>query len=277
MAVASDQRKCEWMAMNENKRKALAGRLIDLTEKLLKDGDTLPTTTRFTTFVAGGKRLALVGKDLEAFDETCSKFIQQSGWGDKYSERYVADLLRDVLGQLREDNTTEKAQELLSNLEVEYRSYSKDHTVVVLLAGIVTHDCDLRIGQVTIRKMTEESLKERLGILARTEFARQILERLAEAVVAEFSTAAEPVRAKERAVEETRRAVDVLRYSIPFIVPTDYKRMGMNVGIVGDYPDNSAIAVVLPSPDDKSMTVMSDSRGPAIPYRLNRWKSRLVP
>jgi hypothetical protein len=89
-------------------------------------------------------------------------------------------------------------------------------------------------------------------------------------VVAEFSAVAEPIRAKEIAVDETRRAMDLLRYAIPFLVPEHYKSLSMNVGITGDINEGEIRAVILPCLDDKSITFTSESKGPILPFDVTR-------
>jgi hypothetical protein len=256
------------MTMNENKTKAIAGQLVDLAAKL-KDGDALPTSFSSMTFLVHEKQLGLAGKDAETFDEACSTLLQETRWSDKFSETYVADLLRRLLGQLHTDGSPTKAEQLLKELEANYQAYQKTHTVLILLSSIVMHEPALKIGQVTIKKMTPDELRRRLGVHAATQVGQHLTESLANSVVAEFSTVAEPIRAKEIAIEETRRVMDLLRYAIPFIFPDHYKRLGMNVGITGDFAQGEIMAVILPCLDGKSMTFTSESKGPLIPVHVS--------
>ncbi len=232
--------------MNENKRKAIAIQLVILAAKL-KDTDSLPASAKSIGLLVGEKHFGLAGEDADTFEELSSSLFQQSGWSDKFSENFIADLVRKLLAQLHPDGTPAKAEQLLKDLETSYQAYQKRHTVLVPLSGIVLHEAGLKIGQVTINEMTPDEFQRRLGMHAGTQFARHLTESMANSVFAEFSTVAEPIRAKEIGVEETRRAMDLLRYAIPFMVPGFYKQLGMNVGITGDFAQGEIRVVILPS------------------------------
>src|SRR6202044_2151855 len=113
--------------MNASKRRAIAGQLVDLAARL-KGADTLPASARFVGFAVGQERYGLAGEDTFAFDEMLSTLLQQGGWVEKYSETYIANQLRTLLGKLHGDNNLAKAEQLLEDLDAEYQEYHRKHT-----------------------------------------------------------------------------------------------------------------------------------------------------
>ncbi len=253
--------------MDEKKKKALAVRFAHLASKL-RDSDTLPASRHSVSFLVGERSLGVADENADAVGELVKNLLQQCSWSAKYSESHTGALVHEMLGKLHGDCNQTKAEQLLTELDREYEAYQKTQVVLIPLSGIEMHEPELKLGHVTIKKMTPDSIRGRLAFHAGTQIGRHLIQTLGNSVVAEFSIVAEPARAKEIAVDETRRVMELLRYSIAF--SPSYKQLGMNVSIAGDFPEGSVNAVVLPSPEDTSMTLTSDGKGPAVPYRLNK-------
>ncbi len=229
----------------------------------------MPAATRSMSFLVGEKHVGLSGPDAAAFQELSGSFYEESGWGDKYSEGYVSELLRKVLAELYNSNTSATAETAVAKHFADHQKYLKLHSVLVPLMGIALHVPSLKLGRVTIINPSEAELARRLGKNAVTNPGRHILKTLTGNVLAEFEAVAEPIRAKEMAVEETRRALEVLRYAIPFVFQDGYKDLGLNVSIAGDFPETDCMTFIMPSADDNSMTFTSESNRPAIPLHIN--------
>lgn len=253
--------------MNDNKLKAFATQLVELATHL-QDGDSMSAMTRSMGFAVGEKNVGLSGADTEKFQELCDNFYQASGWADKYSEGFVSDLLCKVLGELYKSNHTSTGEAALFKHLSDYRAYKKSHFVLVPLFGIALHVPSLKIGRVTIIQPSNSDLEQRLGKNVVLQPGKYILNTLSGNVLAEFEAIAEPIRAKEMAIEETRRALEILRYGIPFIFKDGYKSLRLNVSIVGDHPDRDCISFVMPSTNTDSMTFTLENNRPAIPLRI---------
>jgi hypothetical protein len=254
--------------MNEIKIKTFAKQFVDLAEHL-QDGDVINANTRSISFLAGEKNVGFRDSDADAFQELSSKFYQECGWGDKYSEQYVSELLQKILADIYASNTTVTAEASLTKQLAIYKAYQKRHFVFVALAGITLHVPAFKLGRVKIMQPSEQDLLLRLGRNMAMNPGKYIFETLKGKVLAEFEAVAEPIRAKEMAVEESRRALEVLRYAIPFIYQAGYKDLGLNVSIAGDLPHDDSLTFVMPSADDRSMTVTWEHRRPAIPLHIN--------
>jgi hypothetical protein len=121
--------------MDENRIRAFAKQLSELAERL-QDSNAIPATTFNMNFLAGDKSVGFSGPDAEQCQELFSRFYQESGWSDKYSEAYVSDLLRSVLGGLYESNNAAAVEAALSRYSSDYQAYQKSHVVLVPLFGI---------------------------------------------------------------------------------------------------------------------------------------------
>jgi hypothetical protein len=253
--------------MNDNKLKAFATQLVELATHL-QDDRAMPAMTRSMSFAVGEKFVGLSGSDTEKFQELCDNFYQASGWSDKYSEGFVSNLLCKVLGDLYISNNTSIGEAALSKHLSDYQAYRKSHFVLVPLFGIALHVPSLKIGRVTFIQPSNSVLAQRLGRWAVSQTGQFILETLSGSVLAEFEAIAEPIRAKEMAIEETRRALEVLRYGIPFIFEDEYKSLRLNVSIVGDKPDRDCMSFVMPSTNTDSMTFTMENKRPAIPLHI---------
>jgi len=254
--------------MNQNKLKAFAKELVELAGHL-QDGDAMPAMTRSMSFLVGEKHVGLCGPDAATLQELSGRFYEECGWGDKFSESYVSELLRKVLAELYISNTTATAEDALAKHVADHQAYQKRHSVLVPLTGIALHVPSLKLGRVRIIQPSEHDLARRLGKNVVSNPGQYVLKSLVGRVLAEFEAVAEPIRAKEMAVEETRRALEVLRYAIPFIFGAGYQDFGLNVSIVGDFPESDCLTFIMPSADDNSMTFTSENNRPAIPLHIN--------
>jgi len=116
--------------------------------------------------------------------------------------------------------------------------YTDKQVAYVPLDNIILDVDELQIGRVTLVKMTDTVLETVIKTLEDTIMSsshneedkpliiqnqRQFyVEHFRDKVCAKFSLVAETDIVKERAEEETRRVIDLLRYSIPFLYSNLY-------------------------------------------------------
>ncbi len=254
--------------MHQNKAKMLAAQLVELARRL-QDGDAMQASTRSTSFRIGDKHVGFVDSDAERCQELFNEIYQESGWSDKYSEGYSDNLFRTVLVELLDTNTTAAAEAAIAKLAFEYSAYQKRHSVLIPLFGITLHVPMLTVGRVTIICPSISDLALRLGTSMTMLTGQLAVKCLNGKVLAAFEAVAEPIRAKEMAVEETRRALEVLRYAIPFLYEGPYKYLKLNVSIEGDHPNSDSVAFIVPSCDAHSLTFTSENTRPAILVQIN--------
>ena len=179
-----------------------------------------------------------------------SALLNKHHWSERVSEKWLDRRLSEILVDLLHSPTAMRAaiaQTKLEELRGVYEDSLEQVTAYLPVLGVVLRDGDLRVGTVTLRVATEgllEQLADRLqAIVERTlntpdeqaaiyQQLRNDLQRgFVAGLVSEFNIVAEPGRALERAEEETRRALELLRFAIPVFYPRDRHVM---IGLPGD-------------------------------------------
>jgi hypothetical protein len=184
-----------------------------------------------------------------AFLGFASELTRQRRWSEHVSEEYVREHLVPILRTAREEGA-EAAEQLFDELITEVESYSIERTVYVPITGMSLSVEALQIGQVAITEVDEKVI-HRLGQILEPnnaptdcdrrdrEFvaARQddFAKKLRGKICAEFRTIAEPTRAKERAEEETRWALELVTYANAALHPFDHQADAV-VGLDGELP-----------------------------------------
>lgn len=182
----------------------------------------------------------------EQYIEICKILLQKEGWSEKYSERYVDSKLQKLLVDIVKINDYGNTIELFDEFVLEYENYSDEQIVYVPLDGIQMSMDELRLGKVIFKKMTDNVinvLKSKfesiIDSLKTTDNNKEYekkqqsiwMDRMNGRVSAEFHVIAEPIRAIERAEEETCRVLDLLKYAIPSIYNP---LMNIAIGLQGE-------------------------------------------
>jgi transcriptional regulator with XRE-family HTH domain len=183
------------------------------------------------------------------FLDFISKLVRMRPWGERFSEEYLQQRLVPILKSAHADGP-EAATPLLDELIEEVETYSIERTVYVPVQGLSLSIDALEIGRVVLRTIEGEPLdglrrlvesihtepdggEQNHGLLAYRQ--RQITEKLGGKVCAEFRTVAEPIRARQLAEEETRRALELLTFANAALFPFQEQADAV-VGLEGERP-----------------------------------------
>lgn len=149
--------------------------------------------------------------------------LKEEGWGHKLSGSYVEKEILKILLRRIDYPDGEGALPLLERLSESLNSYNERRTVYLALSGVEMTDVDgLRFGEVALKKITEEQKAEVIGGLDTEEDKERFLDRVPRsAPLLEMTVSAEPIKAWEVAVDQLRGALDLLRYSVPFLSDED--------------------------------------------------------
>lgn len=226
-----------------------------------------------------GGGFSLAGESLDAYDATLKKLIGSGDWSEKFSEKYLAKQLDAAIAQalLDEEHGTNEleADQWIEDLE----SYSVEKTVYVRVVGVSLPDGPKKIGNVELLEVTDAVCDDLLaavdGVIAtlkntdeekaqlREMYRARVLGHLYGKVVAKYRVVAEPDRALERAEDEARRAMDVLRYATPALYPPAHH---VAVGLEGDVSRELSWAVIRSS---AGVTASYRVKGPLQPFALS--------
>lgn len=217
-----------------------------------------------------------------SFDEIIHDLIKHENWGEKYSEDYVEKQIQDMLVKLLQDGNPGNAFQYFDALANEYDNYSQEHTVYIPILGIHMTIPQLALGKVVLKIMDDanfEALMQRIEKITHSlvntpeekeafiQMQKGMLSQsLKGQVCAEYTTLAEPTRAQERGEEETRRVIDLFRYSIPALYPDDFN---VFVGLQGEVVRVPRLTPIL-STNDKSFNIQSNLIGALYPFELSQ-------
>jgi len=150
-------------------------------------------------------------------------------------------------------------------------SYKIEETVYLHIKGIGL-DTDFNLGNITILKATESNLKnrpaEKLLKRRKEDYFGQVLNKNMEndfwgAALSEYKVVAEPQRAFERAKDETRRALEILRFASKSIYPIDDD---IRIGLEDEQSYSSKVAFIV---SDKRISLKKDSEGTFKSFEIN--------
>jgi hypothetical protein len=265
--------------MNQNTKTSIIQRLARIAENA-----TVPTKENLggTNFMMSeGIAFALSNDFVDLFKDVARSLIEDENWSEKFSEKYVNGLLQRVLARTIRDGNSDKIKVYLDEIIEEFNSYSREHVVYVPLDGIKMSIDELPIGKVILRRMTDLNVKALMDEIEKIIQSvkhtpedkayllkiqqREIGDNIKGRVCSVFKVVAEPEQARERAEEETRRIIDLFRYSIPALYP---KGDNIAVGLQGEAVRVSRWIPIL-STDGKSYNTHAHHVGSLIPFEIN--------
>lgn len=265
--------------MNEKAFEAYKNKIIAISQKAQKPDKQGKRRTKVIS--SEGVVFALLDEIVDEYNTLAKGLLRKNNWSEKFSEKYIEKSLHSIIARVIQSNEKQKdANDLLKNLINDLVNYNQEWIVLVPLSGLVMQLDSIQLGKVTLYTITKERAEELLAkietIILSTrhtdEEKQQIIQMQREHllrgiqnnVCAEFRVIAEPGRARERAEEETRRVLDILRYSIPSLYPDNYR---VSVSLMGETTRTSRWIPIISS-DSKSFNWNSQVVGPLVPFEL---------
>ena len=145
------------------------------------------------------------------FEAIVRRLLNHGDWSAKFSETHMINCVRNVLSHAIDAHSTDFIAPDFSDLLKELEGYSTEHTVYVPIQGLAMTVPDIKMGSVFLRSVVGDFNARIDEFCSRLEgFRAKNLPGIR--VFAEYHAVAEPLRAEERAEDEARRVVDVLRY-----------------------------------------------------------------
>jgi hypothetical protein len=248
--------------MHPNAIKTVAEKLKSVGERMVYPTG-MPNAGK--PILAGSERSESYQLDNETnhdLDEIVDSLLTKHKYGQKYSEKYVRGELERILGRVLEAHSVDVIQGEVDGLDRGFEAFAESHNVVLPLSGVELQVNELKLGNVNLVQMAGSaadslrgrwhSIIERNTYYSRAE-KQQILEdidrRLANMVdkcCATITVSGDYERAFEVALDETRRAVDLLRF-VTFFLSGDKK---YSIGIQGEVGDGLRSTVAIRSDGD---------------------------
>lgn len=229
----------------------------------------------------------LIGDVLDAYEDLLLKLLSDENWERKFSEKYVEKKLRKIVIF----NRVEEQYDLLKEiriLEEHYEKYNTIHQVYIPLVGVKAPNEPIQIGNIQFVLMTNELKNEIINkvnaIITKTtspednqvymkKYLEENLSGLEGKSFSVFEVLAEPIRARERAEIETKRAIDLLRYSVPSLYSNDYE---VKVGLLGDVPKKTTRFEPTLALDNSNFSLNKEIAGPIVPFQFNEKNLKIM-
>lgn len=216
------------------------------------------------------------------YEELISDILSEADNSEKFSEKYIDKKLQSFIAILIKEkadrNIIEKNLKIFLN---ELQNFNTKYRVIVPLIGIQMTPDVFSAGEIRLLKGTQSTLdtifsevKEIILSTRNTDEEKEMMIKSQEAefkqnllnkVLADYSVVAEPTMAKDRAIIETRRVIDVFRFSIPFLYHDSHR---VNLSIFGELSKQVRYIPIL-SEDKKGFTIESDAVGLLYNYELS--------
>lgn len=224
----------------------------------------------------------VLGEYIEKFDDFIRNLLERYKWSEKYSEKHLTKLIEQTIACILEADEPKEVELYIADIVSTYENYSEEHRVYIPLSGIRLELNKFKIGKVVLRVFNDRIFREELRNMRRIvstmrhneEQKKEIIEKnmellkgLHNKVCAEFSVVAEPRRTLERAEDETRRIIDLLRFATPAIYSKD---LNVAVGIDGEIHDITIRTSPVLSMDVRSFNFYFERVGALSPFVINK-------
>lgn len=175
----------------------------------------------------------------QQYDHVVRRVLNHKSWSLKFSEQYVRWAVKRIFDHAL-DNGIEQIGPSLARLAAEFEAYATEHMAIVPIQGLRLGLDELKIGNVLLKPLTDEYAAH----LDKTHHMTPVygLRGMAVKVCAEYTVIAEQGKAADRAEDECRRSIDVLRYWISFCT-----REGSPLS-VGLFPESTGCEANLRTP-----------------------------
>lgn len=219
------------------------------------------------------------------YNDLIKTILGTKDWQKKFSEKYILNTVNRILSNLLCKKDSDKLSDYIEELEQDYSSFSSQQVVYLPVAGICLNCNEIKIGNATFIKPSQDIFDEIIAqaqpIIYSTRSAKETQERAIEElrkslpvhfsiknckILAKTSFVAEPIRAKERAEEEVRRSLEVLRIFIPLDTILSKPEEKIQIGLEGEIISGSRYSISL---SEDIVTRSHDSTGGWKPFILS--------
>ncbi|WP_395598139.1 hypothetical protein AB4P95_27985 [Pseudomonas sp. A1437] len=194
-------------------------------------------------------------------------FIVKTKCSETFSEKVVSNKIKSIFAQILSSPSL-IFKDQIKLLADELESFDTVNTVYLRVDGLLVEKT-LSLGKVTFSMCDEayidsilapaifesEGVRSSNALTFEQRIKPEIEKDLDRRCVARVEIIAEPNRAFERAKDEARRVIDILRYSSKFIYPLSED---VRIGLIGDHPRADRIGYVT---REKGFLLTSDAVG----------------
>ena len=238
---------------------------------------TAPGDGEFQNFqLHDGLAYSLTNEAALKFSDQIAIFLKNKEYSEKFSEKYITDQIKKIFAEILQDKDVDAENKLLE-LTQEFDTYDVKRQVYLRVDGLNLQK-DIELGRVFLcvgsDYLIERILNDSNNIVKTVEDGdnknNYFSEHLKAAIngelkgrcVARVEMIAETQRAYERAKEEVRRVIDILRFASKAIYPLSED---IRIGLVGDHPYSKRKGFVF---SETQLSMKNDSIGSVCPFEI---------
>lgn len=209
----------------------------------------------------GNKRIFVGLKLQEAleFDKVVELLAKHERFWDRFSFRFLSNQIANLVLEILEDGNKEILPNRLNDLLLELERYNEECTVLLPIKGVSFYkfpEGKISIGKVLLKNLDQKLIREiKRELREEHNFAydkqMEYYRSKKISAIVEYRANSEPIRARERAEEETRKALELLRFAQAII----YTSSGYNIGLMGETISDYHESIVY---SDKSFIIDAD-------------------
>lgn len=264
--------------MNDQAKRQILKQLHDVARNTFT-GSTGPSSNRRTWFLDDELAISISEPYAEEFERVANRLAREEVWRDKWSVQYIEKELLSILMSIQREGSS-SAKELFERLASRVDDYAEERTVYVPISGLILEKESLAVGNVVFKrssvhakeqivaKITEhhQRLAQEVKALFPLEAAQEVMIRpLKTETHAEYKVTAEPIRAAERAQDESRRAAEILTLACAARFP--FSAQGNTaVSLQGETFLQGPVVTVV---SDENMTAFQSAPPSAMPVTID--------
>lgn len=217
------------------------------------------------------------------FNGLVREFLKKQAWSEKFTEEYILKKLKEIFASILREDSIDIYEQILKFTQ-ELNNYDTKMTVYLPVGGVIFNE-DFDLGNIKLLRPSEsniakvkQALTDVVSIVKNEKEKNQVIDMFTPIIdkeftnyaLSEFQVIAESSRAYERAKEETRRALEILRFASKFIYP---RSEDVRIGLKGESIYGTRVSFVF---SDKQVSTKSDQEGSIRSFEINPKTKKLM-
>jgi len=225
--------------------------------------------------------VSFTGEQRDIYDRILSDFQKEPSWGKTFSTGFLRDKVNQIIANTIATGDSNTAAEHLASIVTDLEGFDEEYVIYVPIDGLTMDFDALIFGNITLTHITDERFVYLLNLFTSimntttsddatkkvmsTQYIPSVIGRVRGGVCAVVTVKAEHNKATDYAIHETERALEILRYVIPALYPSQFR---VNIAIQGELAGGSRTSFSYSS-HENSVQLASANVGRLANFELN--------
>jgi hypothetical protein len=148
--------------MHAKAQEHLTATLSRLTADVMKTCDQPVAAFPASAFSVNQHTYSIAGHNFHEFRQAAKSLLRERNWVDLFSERYITSALLTIITPTIGEGTLDAVPRYVADMVDELQNFSENQIVLVVVDGIAMQDEALSLGPVTLRRITDEYLQQKV-------------------------------------------------------------------------------------------------------------------